>query len=119
MAGLAPFELRPAPVAFEWLPFRGFLGGSMLADVSSLLEKFFNYGALIWLLGAGGIAAGRVPVAVSVAAVVGLTAGLEVAQTVIVGRTPEITDPLLALLIGVAVRLWRGSLRRAGPSPSA
>jgi VanZ family protein len=119
VAGLAPFELRPAPVAFEWLPFRGFLGGSMLANVSSLLEKLFNYGALIWLLGVAGGSVGRVPFAVSVAAVVGLTASLEAAQTVIVGRTPEITDPLLALLIGVAVRLWRGPLRRAGPLPSA
>ncbi len=113
-SGLAPFALRPAPAPFEWLPFQGFLGGSMLVNVASLLEKLFNYGALIWLLQAT-----RVPFAVSVIGAVGLAGGLEAAQTLIVGRTPEITDPLLALLIGVAIRLWRGASRPAGPSPSA
>lgn len=113
-AGLAPFELRADPIPFEWLPFRGLLGGSMVANVASLLERLFNFGTLIWLL-----AGLRVPFTVAVLGVVGMAAGLEAAQTVIVGRTPEITDPLLALLIGVAIRLWDGASRRAGPSPSA
>lgn len=114
LAGLAPFELRSQQAPFDWLPFRGYLDGDMLAKAASLLSRMFDYGALIWLLSAV-----RVPLAVSVAGVAGLVAGIEVAQTMIVGRTPEITDPLLALLMGVGIRLWNGPVCRRERAPSA
>lgn len=114
LAGLVPFELRSHPAPFEWLPFRGYLEGEMSAKVTSLLARLFEYGALVWLLFAI-----RVPLFVAVAGVAGLVAGIEAAQTMIVGRTPEITDPLLALLAGVGIRLWNGPARRGGPAPSA
>ena len=45
--GLAPFAARTHPVPFLWVPFQGFLGGSMYVNVQSALEKSFLYGALV------------------------------------------------------------------------
>jgi hypothetical protein len=98
VAGLAPFEVAPEPVSFSWLPFRGFLGGSMYLNAQSAAEKVFLYGGLVYLLwrsGAslyGGILFGAVFVGI-----------VELAQTRFIGHTPEITDPLLVVFAAIAM----------------
>lgn len=80
--------------SFEWLPFYGFLSGSMFVNLLSLLFKLYLYGALVWLaLGATNRpwAALLIPVA--------STTLLEIAQTQVAGRVAEITDPVLCALI--------------------
>jgi hypothetical protein len=36
---------------FGWLPFLGFMHGSLEVNIMSFCEKAFLYGSLIWLLG--------------------------------------------------------------------
>lgn len=100
---LAPFELAPEPVGFTWVPFGGFLGGSMLINAQNLFEKAFFYGALVWLLREAGL---RLAWAGGVAA--GFLLAIEALQTRFLGHTPEITDPLFAafaaLFLGFADR---------------
>lgn len=98
--GLAPFEARAAPRAFQWIPFGGFLGGSMLINTQSLLEKAFLYGALVWLAREAGL---RLAAAAGATAI--LLLGIEAAQTRLAGHTPEITDPLFALFAALFLRL--------------
>jgi hypothetical protein len=67
-----------------------------------LLEKSWYFGAAIWLLTEAGTR-----FASSVAVVVSLAAVAEVIQIWLPGRTPETTDPILALLIGLAIHALR------------
>lgn len=98
-SGLAPFTTPGLPQAFHWIPFTGFLEGSMSANVLSLLEKIYFYGALIVLISSRG---GRpLSAAIMVAACLG---AIEAAQVFIPSHTAESTDPILALLIGMAIR---------------
>lgn len=95
---LAPFILRVDPIAFNWLPFQGFLGGSMFVNAQSAAEKVFAYGSIVYLLlrmGAGGW--------ISLLAATAWVAGIEFAQTYVVNHTPEITDPLLVIFAAVAI----------------
>ena len=88
---------------FEWVPFLGFLRGSISVDVLSFLEKSFFYGALIWLMTKIGM---RTWVA---APIVGGSLFLtSVAQLYLPGRSAEITDTLLALAAGAVLSLLAG-----------
>lgn len=96
--GLWPLEWQRS--SFDWMPFRGFLEGSMLVNFLSLLLKLYFYGALVWLmhrLTHGSHLALVVPATVTLA--------VEVAQTRLAGHTPEIADPLLCVLIWSVVRM--------------
>lgn len=99
--GLRPFELGQS--AFNWLPFTGFLTGSMAVNLLSLLEKVFLYGSLVWLVleaSQSRITALLLPVIV--------TGMIELAQTQVAGRVAEVTDPLLCVLLwSVALLGWR------------
>lgn len=105
---LAPFELRGAPAPFDWIPFQALLEGSMSANVRSLLAQLFAFGAMLWLVDrAGGRLSGA---AAALALWVGL---IEFAQRWIVGRTPDITPPLLVIALAVVLaRIGRGEARR-------
>jgi VanZ family protein len=100
LQGLEPFTWSPVPTAFGWLPFRNSITGSLELGYTVLFEKAFWYTALIWL----GARAGWSLKAATGAAVLLLTA-IEVAQQWLPGRSPEITDPLLALAFGVLLRV--------------
>ena len=113
--GLAPFTWGASP--FHWLPFTGFLTGSMAVNLLSLLLKAYLYGGLVWLVyrtTARPWAALVIPVVI-----VGL---IEVAQTRIAGRVAEITDPLLCVLVWSVLRLAQaggGRGRRGGSRQSS
>ncbi len=92
--GLAPFQLRPQPADFGWLPMKGFLGALSLFNVGVLLAKAYFYGVLLWVAQRDG---GSLRFATLL--VVGLTLAVEWAQTYLAGHTPEITDPLIAALM--------------------
>lgn len=99
VTGIAPFETRADVVTFEWLPFHGFLHGSMYLNTQSAAEKIFLYGSLVYLLWRT-----RINSVSSVVVVFLIVLALEFVQTYLVGHTPEITDPLLVLLASAA--LW-------------
>ena len=109
VSGLAPFHFAGSPRAFLWIPFGGFLSGQWQDAVSTLLGKLFRYGGSIWLLHRGGLSIRRATVLVAV-----VLAGIEGLQTRIPGHVAEVTDPLLALLLGFAFHV-----PGAGPRVSA
>jgi VanZ family protein len=116
LAGVIPWELRPEPAGFSLVPFIGFEGGSMSVNLMAFLEKIFLYGTLIWLFVEAGLnlVLGTVVTAV-------LLTGIELAQTQLVGRVSEITDPLLAVAMGVtffAVDRHQRASYRARPAPA-
>jgi len=96
--GLLPLNVRPDPVLLSFVPFIGFEGGSMSVNLQSFFEKIFLYGALVWLL----VEAGRRWVLGALAVALFLFA-IEAAQMFLASRVPEITDPLLALILGWAL----------------
>jgi VanZ family protein/predicted transcriptional regulator len=98
LGGLAPFELAATTESFNWLPFQGFLGGSMYLNAQAAAKKVFLYGSLVFLLWRSGAS-----FVAGVGMSVGVVALIEFSQTLFVGHTPEITDPLIVILAGFAL----------------
>jgi len=96
--GLFPFEIKATIMAFHWIPFYGFLTGNMLHNLISLCEKVFLYGTLIWLFVAAG---NSLRLATTIIAIWLLL--LEIAQLFLGEHTPEITDPILVIIISFAL----------------
>jgi VanZ family protein len=94
-SGLTPFAFGGAAHTFHLMPFHGFLDGSMYVNVQQLFLKLFLYGSMAWLLVRAGLG-----YAVSLIAVATGVLGLELAQIYLPRKTPEITDPVLALIAG-------------------
>lgn len=95
LRGLAPFHPAAAATPFSWIPFGGFLGTEWQSGILILLEKGFYYGTAIWLFRACGWRPGLATATVAV-----VLAAIEIAQIHLPGRTPEVTDPVLAVLLG-------------------
>jgi hypothetical protein len=104
MRGLTPFHFAGPPQPFLLVPFVGMLEGQWQNAVVILLSKIFQYGACIWLLQRGGFGLLRSTVAVTL-----VLAAIEGLQTRIPGHVAEVTDPLLASLLGLgfaALAAW-------------
>jgi VanZ family protein len=93
--GIAPFTFGAASNSFHFVPFIGFVAGNIVVAVQAVLQKVFLYGAAIWLLHRGGwrLVNATALVAASLLAI-------EIAQIVLPNRTAEVTDPLIAVLLG-------------------
>lgn len=92
---LAPFTFTASARAFGWVPFAGFLRGSIAVAAQSLCEKFLLFGGLIWLLHKAGL---------GLLSATGFTATLLVATSLaqmhLPGRSAGITDAVMTLVIG-------------------
>ena len=97
---LAPFRFNAPAHPFSWYPFQATLMASSNDAVPILLRKAFEYGSLVWLMHAGKY---RHMVAGALLAT-GLF-GMEMMQTRMAGRSPEITDSVLVLLMALILRL--------------
>ena len=110
-AGLAPFTMTAQPMAFNWLPFHGLLGGSMYVNVLAICEKVFLYGSLVYLLWQT-----RINQVAGILIGVAVISLIEFAQTFFARHTPEVTDPLLLVLAALTmVALKRREALSAGP----
>jgi hypothetical protein len=98
--GLSPFQFATGSTEFSWVPFGATLSGDWQSAFRVLIEKVFYYGTAIWLLRAAGVRLVR-----SVILVAAVLAFIEVVQIHLPGRTPEITDPILAILVGFALAM--------------
>jgi len=107
---LIPFQFAETPHSFSWIPFAGTFESERQSATVILLRKTFEYGALVWLFRTQGISYAR-----AAAVVAGSLALLEALQRYLPGRTPEITDSVLALLM--ALVLWWLSSRATPPHP--
>ncbi len=93
--GLAPFEFSSTPQRFSWLPFQASLLLEWEPALTILLGKVFVYGVLVWLIRESGA---RLAFAVGTTAI--LLASIEAIQLYIPAHSAEITDPIIAVLIG-------------------
>lgn len=107
VAGLSPFSFHGAQ-EFQWLPFAGSLGGSMLLNLKALAAKVFFISALVYLALDCGYRLKRIVIVLAT----GLLA-LEIAQVWVGSHTPEITDSVLALAVGAAFF----AIRNSQPAP--
>jgi len=115
LRSLVPFELRAAPAPFKWVPFASLLEGEMSVNLRSLAAAVFAFGAMLWLVDRAG---GRIAGMTAALAVWVLV--IELAQMWIVGRTPDITPPILVGATGLLfARLKAREVRVAGASHSA
>jgi len=96
--GLGPFVLRPETATFGWVPFSGFLSGSMHHNTLVIVEKTFLYGGLIYLLHSVGLDWVRGSLVTAV-----ILTSIEIAQLFVAHHTPEITDPIFAMLLGAGM----------------
>jgi hypothetical protein len=99
LRGLMPFQWSGTPAPFGWWPFIAFLDSGMVSG-AIFLNKTFLYGAAIRLFTAAGHSYRFTAVAISA-----LLGAIEVVQIHLPGRTPEITDPLYALILAVVLAL--------------
>jgi VanZ family protein len=98
--GLSPFHFVAEAKEFNWTPFVATLLGDWQSAAGTLIEKIFYYGTAVWLLRAAGL---RLMLSVIVVATV--LASIEIMQIHLPGRTPEITDPVLAILLGFVLAM--------------
>lgn len=103
--GLSPFHFSREAHYFTWIPFGGFLKMDWQQGMIVILEKLFYYGTAIWLLRAAG---SRLAVATGI--LVGVLGMIEVAQIWIPGRTAELSDPIIAILLGIGMSVSRSRL---------
>lgn len=99
--GLSPFRFVPGTAGFDWVPFEAALTDDWQIAAGILLEKIFYYGTAIWLLRAAGMT-----LRWAVVVVAAVLLGIEIAQTHLPGRTPEITDPILAIVMGFVLAIF-------------
>jgi VanZ family protein len=104
---LEPFYFLAVPQPFSWVPFQATLLADRLDAAVVIARKTFDYGAAIWALRYAGVP--LVWAGLAIAALLGAT---EAIQTYLPGRSPEITDPLLALLLTLVLRALSGRANR-------
>jgi VanZ family protein len=100
LRGLSPFHFGSDTQAFLWVPFGGFLATPWQDAISILTGKLFQYGASLWLLHRAGLKLLEATVLLTLVLV-----AIEALQTRIPGHVPEITDPLLALMLCLGLRV--------------
>jgi VanZ family protein len=100
---LSPFHLQSAS-AFSWVPFRALFQSTWQEGFVVLFRKSFWYGSVLWLWRASGRS-----LLWSTAIAAAALFILERVQMVLPGRTPEITDAVLAVLMGLMLWLLRDS----------
>jgi len=100
LLALAPFDFSAMPRAFGWVPFRSFLEAGTDGAIRSFFEKAFLYGGMVWLLVRAGLSAGA-------AAAFGATLVfcLRFTQIYLPGRSAEITDTILLLMLAAMMKL--------------
>jgi len=98
--GLEPFHFRATARPFGWIPFRSFMEGSITTNIPSFFEKAFTYGALTWLLLRAGCS-WRAATVLGGALVLCLRLG----QVYIPGRSAEITDVVMLLILAAMMKL--------------
>ena len=110
---ILPLQFAASPKPFQWIPFFGFLHGSQQVDAISFAEKFYLYGVMLLLLVRAGLGLRFV-----VALECGLLLATSYFQTFMVGRSAEISDAILALMLGFVYAFMRRQYREeAGSLP--
>lgn len=105
---LEPFQFGSAAGDFGWIPFVSLMDSSLSVNIQSFFEKFFLYGTLLWLVRETGA-----NWTWSTALTVAILLVTSMAEIYLPGRSAEITDSVMALLIGAIFAL---AMRASTPS---
>jgi len=98
--GLWPFKLSRTPIHhFYFLPFYGFLEGQLFVTAYTAIKKMFFYGCVIWTMERS-----KIKWAMATFICISWATSLEVAQIWLSDHTPEITDPLIMLLMAIWIK---------------
>ena len=100
LQALQPFHFLPVARHFGWIPFLSFIEGSRYDGTRTFLEKSFTYGALVWLWMRAGLSW-----RVATIGAVALELALRLAQVWLPGRSAEITDAIMVLMLAAVMRL--------------
>ena len=92
--GLSPYQFTGPAAHFSWVPFQALIFTERIAAMTIFLRKLFAYGTFVWLLRQAGLTLWYA--AACAAATLG---AIEAVQVYLPGRVPEVTDPLMALLL--------------------
>lgn len=94
---LAPYSFSDhAWCDYGWIPFKSLMHGSIGTNVQSFCEKTALYGGMIWLLARGGLSFVLATVLTSI-----VVFAASYAQIYLAGRSAEITDVVICVLIGI------------------
>jgi VanZ family protein len=110
---LVPFHFSADGRHFGWIPFHSFIYGSVEVNIMSFFEKAFLYGGLIWLICRAGLRPG-----ISTILVASMLFATSWAGTHLAGRSAEITDTVMALLMGAIIALMETKTRATTPLSS-
>jgi VanZ family protein len=103
---LYPFNLRDEPAAISWLPFEGMLRGSMMVNLWAVVGSVVLYTSILEVFRLAGGKAGTASLGLAFWVMV-----VELMQAFVVTRSPDITQPLLVILIGQGMDRLRVSPR--------
>jgi hypothetical protein len=104
---LQPFVFQRTAREFGWLPFRSFMTGSLELNVMAVLEKSLLYGGLLFLLCETGSRLRNSAIFVALALFV-----TSWAETYLPGRSAEITDAVMVLLVASGFALLSSEPRQ-------
>lgn len=96
---LSPFDFRTQAESFGWLPFAGLLRGSMVVNIQGIAANLCLYAGMLWAISTLGGS-----IAVSSVLLAGVVLMVESIQIFAVGRSAEITEPILVLVLGQLLR---------------
>ena len=91
---LQPFAFGAAEHSFGWLPFRSLFYGSVGVNTQNYFVKVFYYGSLIWFAAEAGL-----PMWLAGLVVAAFLLGLSGAEMFLPGRSAEVTDASMAVII--------------------
>ncbi|MBI3368471.1 MAG: VanZ family protein [Burkholderiales bacterium] len=117
LGALAPYRLREAPAAMNWLPFAGFLKGAMIDNSRALLGELLLFGAVLHLAREAGS-----PLRAATGVLALWTFLIEAMQCLVQTRSGDVTTALLVLLAGAALGTGAAALVRRderAPQPKA
>lgn len=97
---LRPYHFLAVPRHFGWIPFLSIIHDFRTSLVSATLAKVFMYGAMLWTLARAGWPVRRAVFGGTVFVLL-----LRLIQVYLPGRTAEITDAVMTLLLGACLAL--------------
>jgi len=107
--GLGTMDFSPYGWHFSWIPFSGFLEGSLFSNTRSLFFKLFLFGGMTWL--AKSVWPRRRLVSFWIFCYILM---VEVIQIFMTSRSAEITDPLLILLLASIIHVKKNTKKTEG-----
>jgi VanZ family protein len=91
---LQPFHFDAATHPFGWIPFYSLIHGSVGVDTQTYFVKVFFYGSLVWFAAEAGL-----PTWMAGSGVALFLLGLSAGEMYLPGRSAEVTDAVMALII--------------------